>query len=120
MKKTKIVLSVILIMSLVFALAACGGGGDADSPEKAFKGTWVGGSTDEIETTFTFDGKDKCTFENEFGASSEGTYTIEDGDLTIDMDLWDEPQEFAYEIDGTTLIMDNYHDYKPSYELTKE
>jgi len=119
MKKSKVLLSVVLIMSLVFAMAACGGGSD-DSPEKAFKGSWVSEATeDSIETTFTFDGKGKCSFENEYGIKGEGTYTVDGSDLTIEMDLWDAPHEYSYEIDDTTLTLDNYDDYKPSYVLTK-
>jgi hypothetical protein len=44
---------------------------------------------------------------------------VDGSDLTIEMDLWDAPHEYSYEIDDTTLTLDNYDDYKPSYVLTK-
>ena len=113
MKKSKVLLSVVLIMSLVFAMAACGGGSD-DSPEKAFKGSWVSEATeDSIETTFTFDGKD-ASFENEYGIKGEdihrGRQRSDDRNGPVDA-----PHEYSYEIDDTTLTLDNYDDYKPSY-----
>ena len=77
MKKLSKTLALLLALTMVLCLAACGGSKDALS------GTWSADLGDDGVITWTFDGKGKCTMENSY-MKQKGTYTI-DGDQLIVM-----------------------------------
>ena len=77
MKKLSKTLALLLALTMVLCLAACGGSKDALS------GTWSADLGDDGVITWTFDGKGKCTMENAY-MKQNGTYTI-DGDQMISL-----------------------------------
>ncbi|MGI6497373.1 MAG: DUF5640 domain-containing protein [Oscillospiraceae bacterium] len=114
MRKNKlVVLAMSAMLVLMMLLSACGGGGDA------LKGTWAGRSND-MEVTWTFDGKGGCKTENEYGIKDEGTYTIDGSNLAIKMSMWDDEIKYQFKIDENHLSMTAEESYRPSYELEKE
>ena len=68
MKKLSKTLALLLALTMVLCLAACGGSKDALS------GTWSADLGDDGVITWTFDGKGKCTMENSY-MKQKGTYT---------------------------------------------
>ena len=71
MKKLSKTLALLLALTMVLCLAACGGSKDALS------GTWSADLGDDGVITWTFDGKGKCTMENSY-MKQKGTYTIDE------------------------------------------
>ena len=112
-RKLFIVLSLALVALTLFT--ACGGG-SAD----ALKGTWEGKNNDGMVVTWTFDGKGKCTMNNEYGMNDEGTYTTDGSAVVIALSKWDESLDYTFEINGSTLTLTPDEDYRPSYELSKK
>lgn len=76
MKKLSKTLALLLALTMVLCLAACGGSKDALS------GTWSADLGDDGVITWTFDGKGKCTMENSY-MKQKGTYTIDGDQLTV-------------------------------------
>ena len=94
----KKIVALLLLVSLLLALAACGS-------KDALAGTWTGDLGLDGTVTWTFDGKGEVKFENEF-SKQDGTYTIDGDQVTIRLELWDEPQTFTFSVDGGSLTMD--------------
>lgn len=114
-KATWLILTVALVATMF--LAACGGGGGGGGD--ALKGTWEGSSQD-MDWTWTFDGKGGCKTENEFGIKDDGTYTIDGDDVSIKLSRWDDPIVYQYKIDGDKLSLTTDEPLRPTYELTKK
>ena len=103
----KLLLSLIIVFSIV-VLTACG--------SNKLVGTWKGATTDGIKTTITFEKKDKVKYSNDFGFNSEGTYTIKDDKVTIDLDIWSSPIEFKFEIKNGKLDLTATNGYSANYK----
>ena len=93
----KKIIVLLLAVAMVLAFAACGS-------KDALAGTWTGDLGLDGTVTWTFDGSGKVKFENEF-AKQNGTYTIEGGQVTIKLELWDEAQTFTFSVSGKSLTM---------------
>ena len=93
----KKIVSLLLIISLLLVLAACGN-------KDTLAGTWTGDLGLDGVVTWTFDGSGKIKFENEF-SSQNGTYTISGDQVTIQLELWDDAQTFTFSVDGNSLTM---------------
>ena len=93
----KKIVSLLLIATLLLALAACGS-------KDALAGTWTGDLGADGTVTWTFDGSGKVKFDNGF-SKQDGTYTIDGDQVTIQLELWDEAQTFTYAVDGSNLTM---------------
>ncbi len=116
-KQAKMLISILLVLMLGLALVGCGGGSSGDP----LKGKWEGESDDGIVTTWNFDGNGACKMENEFGAKVEGTYTVEDNILMMQMTDWDEANKYEITLnDGKLSIKNVDESYRPNYELQKK
>ena len=93
----KKIIALLLALSLVFALAACGS-------KDALAGTWAGDLGADGTVTWTFDGKGKVKFDNTF-SKQDGTYSIDGDQVTIQLELWDEAQVFTFNVSGSSLTM---------------
>lgn len=93
----KKIIALLLALSLVFALAACGS-------KDALAGTWTGDLGADGTVTWTFDGKGKVKFDNTF-SKQDGTYSIDGDQVTIQLELWDEAQVFTFNVSGSSLTM---------------
>ncbi len=111
------ILAVVLILSVLFTFAACGGG-------DAISGKWSGENNDGIACTWTFD-NGKCQWHADYGEGytmdQEGTYEIDEeaGIVTISLELWDAPIEYQYALDGNNLTLTATNGYSPNYTLSK-
>ena len=114
MRKKLMPIALVLLLVSLLALTACGGG-------DAIKGTWVEGEGDE-KYTWTFDGAGKCKMT--FAFEQEGTYKLDKdaGTVSIELELWDSPMLYTYEIADGKLILKptSANPYAPDYELTKQ
>ena len=93
----KKIIALLLALSLILALAACGS-------KDALAGTWTGDLGADGTVTWTFDGKGKVKFDNTF-SKQDGTYTIDGDQVTIQLELWDEAQVFTFNVSGGSLTM---------------
>ena len=98
MKKTTILrrcIALILILSLVLSLSACGG-----KPSGTYASQGV------IAQTYTFNG-DKVTI-SAFGINATGTYTIKDGKINITYSLLglEQTVSYSYEKKGNSIFID--------------
>jgi hypothetical protein len=120
MRKTKsimLVLATVMALMIVLSMTACGGGDGGGGDE--LKGTWAGRSQD-MEVTWTFDGKGGCKMENEFGFKGEGTYELSGSAVIIKLNAWDDPIDYTFNIDGTHMSLKADESHRPSYELDKK
>lgn len=120
MKNAKKALVILLALSMLALLCACGGAGAADEGGDALKGTWEGMNNDEVSATWTFDGKGGCKMENGFGYSDDGTYKIDGSTVTIKLSGWEADVAHSFAIDGSKLTITANDEYHPNYELTKK
>ncbi len=112
-KPMMLVLATVMILMIVVSLTACGGGGGDE-----LKGTWEGRSQDMV-TTWIFDGKGGCKLKSEYGFEDEGTYEITGNAVSIKMNAWDAPIGYTFKIDGKAMSLIADEDFRPSYELEK-
>lgn len=113
MKTTKKLTATLLLLALVFALAACGGSKDAVA------GTWTGDLGLDGVVTWTFDGKGGCTMENEF-AKQEGTYKLDGDQMSVKLENWDEEVVYTFAVDSGTLTMNDNNERAISGAYTKK
>ena len=100
MKNTmKKLTALLLALTMVFALAACGGGS-----KDALAGKWSADLGLDGTVTWTFDGKGKVEFTN-FGGTQKGTYSITGDQLTVKLELWDAEKTYTFSVDGSSLTM---------------
>ena len=91
-KKFFTLTALVLVTVMLLALAACGSGGSGD----ALKGSWSG--TDENgAVTWTFDGSGKCEMKTD-ALDSKGTYTIDGSNVSIQIELWDSANTYAFTV----------------------
>ena len=108
----KKLLSIVLCLSMIFLLAACGGG-------DALKGTWVCEDEDYGTVTWKFDGSGKCSMSNDF-FEGDGTYTITDNQVSIHLSLWDGDVVYDYEVSDSSLKLTATDSLAPDYDLSKK
>ena len=109
----KKILALLLAAMMAFGLAACGGSGDE------LEGTWTGTSSDGAEATWTFDGAGKCHMN--YIIEQDGTYEISgEGELTLQMEMWDAAKVYSYAILDGNLVMNDTAGLAPSYDLNKQ
>ena len=113
MKKLSKTLALLLALTMVLCLAACGGSKDALS------GTWSADLGDDGVITWTFDGKGKCTMENAY-MKQKGTYTIDGDQLTVTLESWSDPSTYTFSVDGSSLTMNENSGYGISGTFAKK
>ena len=89
--------ALLLIVVTLVTFSACGS-------KDALAGTWSAELEYDGVITWTFDGNGKCTMENAY-MKQNGTYTIEDDQLTVTLETWDEPSTYTFSVDDTSLTM---------------
>ena len=105
----KIAAGILLCLSL-FLMTGCG--------SDKLKGAWSGESNDGLKATFTFDGKDKVNYKNDF-FENDGTYTIKDNKVTI-KGVWDNDKVYEFTIKDGKLDLTATDNYSPSYKDLKK
>ena len=98
---------------VILSLTACGGNKDA------LAGTWSADLGDDGVITWMFDGKGKCTMENAY-MKQDGTYSIEDDQLTVTLEAWSEPSTYTFTVDGSSLTMNENTGYGISGTFAKK
>ncbi len=98
MKKLTKLLVLAIALILILSLTACGS-------KDALAGTWSADLGDDGTITWTFDGRGKCTMEN-FFTKQQGSYTIEGDQLTVLLELWDEPSVYTFNVDGDSFTLE--------------
>lgn len=115
MKKGKISIFILLLsVSLIIALTACSSGG-----KDAVEGTWI--TEDEFygNVTWKFDGKGGCSLEHDT-TDQKGTYELSEDDVTITMELWENPIIYNYTVSDSSLSLTDFAGIAPSYDLKKK
>ncbi len=108
----KKLIALFLIAAVLLTLAACGS-------KDALAGTWSADLGMDGVITWTFNGKGKCTMENAY-MTQDGTYTIEDDQLTVTLESWSEPSTYTFSVDGSSLTMNENSGYGISGTFTKQ
>lgn len=104
----------LLVVCLMIPLAGCGGSADP------LAGTWTG--EDELgAVAWIFDGKGKCSMENDFG-KQEGTYSVENDQLKVKLELWDKEQIHKFTVKDDLLSFEptDANPYAPGYKDLKK
>ena len=94
--------ALLLIAVTILTLSACGS-------KDALAGTW--------SAEFEYDGK--CTMENSF-MKQDGTYSIDGDQLTVKLEMWDDPSTYTFSVDGDSLTMEENTGYGISGTFTKK
>ena len=110
MKRLAGLLLVAAIM--ILTLAACGS-------KDALAGTWSAELGADGLITWTFNGKGKCTMENAY-MKQNGTYSIDNDQLTVKLEAWSEPSTYTFSVDGNSLTMNENTGYGISGTFTKK
>ena len=109
----KKIISGILMLIITFCMTACGN-------TDVLKGTWEG-TYEDGNASLTFDGKGKCSITTMVLSESSCEYKIlNDKDVDIKLDIWDNPLLYHYTIDGKNLKLVPDNSYSPHYEVTKK
>ena len=103
----KKVLSFVTIVVVVLVLSGCG-------KKDVLKGTWGNGINDYFNATWTFDGKGNVTLKTD-DIESKGSYKINDQEVTIELDVWEESKVYKFVIDNDTLTLAATDFVSPSY-----
>ena len=74
---------------------------------------------DDGVITWMFDGKGKCTMENAY-MKQDGTYSIEDDQLTVTLESWSDPSVYTFSVDGSNLTMSENSGYGISGTFEKK
>lgn len=99
----KRLLALSLILVMLFALTACGGGGGAADP---LKGSWTRQDADYGNVKLEFSGSGKVTFSYDaITYQDEGTYTVKDDGVTIKLNNWSEEKGYTFSVDGDKLVL---------------
>ena len=109
----KKMMALLLALMMVLSLTACGGNKDA------LAGTWSADLGDDGVITWMFDGKGKCTMENAY-MKQDGTYSIEDDQLTVTLESWSDPSVYTFSVDGSNLTMSENSGYGISGTFEKK
>ena len=107
----KLLAAALAALSLL-TLSACGS-------KDALAGTWSAEFEYDGTITWTFDGKGKCTMENSF-MKQDGTYSIDGDQLTVKLEMWDDPSTYTFSVDGDSLTMEENTGYGISGTFTKK
>lgn len=117
MKTMTRILAIVMILGILICLTACGGG-------DAISGKWSGENDDGTACTWEFKGG-KCHWFEDLGEGytmdQDGTYEIDEaaGTVVISLELWDEPIEYKYSVDDSSLVLTATNGYSPNYNLSK-
>ena len=108
----KKIVALLLVVAALLTLSACGS-------KDALAGTWSAELGADGLITWTFDGKGKCTMENAY-MKQNGTYSIDNDQLTVKLEAWSEPSTYTFSVDGNSLTMNENTGYGISGTFTKE
>ena len=108
----KKIVALILVVAALLTLSACGS-------KDALAGTWSAELGADGLITWTFNGKGKCTMENAY-MKQNGTYSIENDQLTVKLEAWSEPSTYTFSVDGNSLTMNENTGYGISGTFTKK
>ena len=120
MKKVTMKLALLLCLVMVTTLLTACGGGEDDSKKDAVTGTWK--QTDEMDGdwTWTFSKGSKAKLVgNTTGFESEGTYTLDEANkkLKVNLEGWSSEKEYDYTLDGDVLDLKETYS---SFHLIKQ
>ena len=107
----KKIVALLLVVAALLTLSACGS-------KDALAGTWSAELGADGLITWTFDGKGKCTMENAY-MKQNGTYSIDNDQLTVKLEAWSEPSTYTFSVDGNSLTMNENTGYGISGTFTK-
>lgn len=114
MKKTmKKSASLLLVLTMILALVACGGSKDAVA------GTWSADMGADGVVTWTFDGKGGCTMDNTV-MKQTGTYSLNGDQMTVKLENWDNEKVYTFSVDGSSLTMNDNEGLAVSGTYTKK
>lgn len=113
-RSISIIFVMLLIVSLITGLVACGSGG-----KDAVAGTWTTEDEDFGSVTWTFNGKGGCTLKHDT-TDQKGTYELTDDTVTISMELWENPIAYNYTVGDGTLSLKDSAGMAPEYDLNKK
>ena len=108
----KKIVALLLVVAALLTLSACGS-------KDALAGTWSAELGADGLITWTFDGKGKCTMENTY-MKQNGTYSIDNDQLTVKLEAWSEPSTYTFSVDGNSLTMNENTGYGISGTFTKK
>ena len=108
----KKIVALLLVVAALLTLSACGS-------KDALAGTWSAELGADGLITWTFDGKGKCTMENAY-MKQNGTYSIDNDQLTVKLEAWSEPSTYTISVDGNSLTMNENTGYGISGTFTKK
>ena len=108
----KKIVALLLVVAALLTLSACGS-------KDALGGTWSAELGADGLITWTFDGKGKCTMENAY-MKQNGTYSIDNDQLTVKLEAWSEPSTYTFSVDGNSLTMNENPGYGISGTFTKK
>ena len=108
----KKIVALLLVVAALLTLSACGS-------KDALAGTWSAELGADGLITWTFNGKGKCTMENAY-MKQNGTYSIENDQLTVKLEAWSEPSTYTFSVDGNSLTMNENTGYGISGTFTKK
>ena len=108
----KKIVALLLVVAALLTLSACGS-------KDALAGTWSAELGADGLITWTFDGKGKCTMENAY-IKQNGTYSIDNDQLTVKLEAWSEPSTYTFSVDGNSLTMNENTGYGISGTFTKK
>lgn len=108
----KKVISLLTVLILILTLTACGN-------KDAVAGTWKADLGNDGIVTWNFDGTGNCTMKNSF-TDQKGTYTIKDDQITVKLELWDNPSTYTFNVDESKLTMKENSGYGISGTFEKQ
>ena len=108
----KKIVALLLVVAALLTLSACGS-------KDALAGTWSAELGADGLITWTFDGKGKCTLEKAY-MKQNGTYSIDNDQLTVKLEAWGEPSTYTFSVDGYSLTMNENTGYGISGTFTKK